>query len=131
MKIKYYFSEDFRESFPKIMDKTFTENQLKEIYKNIVNKEEYQDFQCWLFDMLKCGLIIESEEMKMKKSEIVENIIIILNWGQENKEYKNKIIDALDGVNWYLSNELMTRVLMRLSKARLTKIQHDVIEAIY
>lgn len=73
----------------------------------------------------------ESEEMKTKKNEIVENIIIILNWGQENKEYKNKIIDALDGVNWYLSNELMTRVLMRLSKARLTKIQHDVIEAIY
>lgn len=67
----------------------------------------------------------------MKKREIVENIIIILNWGQENKEYKNKIIDALDGVSWYLSNELMTRVLMRLSKARLTKIQHDVIEAIY
>lgn len=67
----------------------------------------------------------------MKKSEIVENIIIILNWGQENKKYKNKIIDALDGVNWYLSNELMTRVLMRLNKARLTKIQHDVVEAIY
>lgn len=73
----------------------------------------------------------ESEETKMKKSEIVENIIIILNWGQENKEYKSKIFDALDGVNWYLSNELMTRVLMRLSKARLIKIQHDVIEAIY
>lgn len=73
----------------------------------------------------------ESKEMKMKKNEIVENIIIILNWGQESKEYKNKIIDALDGVNWYSSNELMTRVLMRLSKARLTKIQHDVIEAIY
>lgn len=51
----------------------------------------------------------------MKKREIVKNIIIILNCGQENKEYKNKIIDALDGVNWYLSNELMTRVLMRLN----------------
>lgn len=63
----------------------------------------------------------ESEEMEMKKNEIVENIIIILNWGQENKEYKSKIFDALDGVNWYLSNELMTRVLMRLSKARLEK----------
>lgn len=67
----------------------------------------------------------------MKKTEIVENIIIVLNWGQENKEYKNKIIDALDGVNWYLSNELMIRVLMRLSRGRLIKIQHDVIEAIY
>lgn len=67
----------------------------------------------------------------MKKTEIVENIITVLNWGQENKEYKNKIIDALDGVNWYVSNELMTRVLMRLSRGRLIKIQHDVIEAIY
>lgn len=35
----------------------------------------------------------------MKKIEMVENIITILNWGQENKEYKNKIIDALDSVN--------------------------------
>lgn len=67
----------------------------------------------------------------MKKIEIVENIITILNWGQENKEYKDKIFDALDGVNWYLSNELMTRVLMRINKRRLMKIQHDVIEAIY
>jgi len=67
----------------------------------------------------------------MRKIEIVENIIIVLNWGQENKEYKNRIIDALNGVNWYLSNELMTRVLVRLSRERLIKIQHDVIEAIY
>lgn len=67
----------------------------------------------------------------MRKTEIAKNIITVLNWVQENKEYKNKIIDALDGVNWYLSNELMTRVLMRLSRERLIKIQHDVIEAIY
>lgn len=67
----------------------------------------------------------------MKKTEIAKNIITVLNWGQENKEYKNKIIDALGGVNWYLSNELMTRVLIRLSRERLIKIQHDVIEAIY
>lgn len=67
----------------------------------------------------------------MKKTEIAKNIITVLNWVQENKEYKNKIIDALDGVNWYLSNELMTRVLLRLSRESLIKIQHDVIEAIY
>lgn len=63
----------------------------------------------------------------MKKTEIAKDIITVLNWVQENKEYKNKIIDALDGVNWYLSNELMTRVLMR----EIDKNQHDVIEAIY
>lgn len=34
---KYYFSEDSRESLPNIMDKTFTENQLKEVYLNIID----------------------------------------------------------------------------------------------
>lgn len=55
---KYYFSEDNRESLPDIMDKTFTENQLKEIYLDIIDKTEYKDFSEWFFDMLKSGLII-------------------------------------------------------------------------
>lgn len=55
---KYYFSEDNRESLQDIMDRSFTENQLKEVYRDIVNKNEYHDFQEWFFDMLKSGLII-------------------------------------------------------------------------
>ena len=55
---RYYFSEDNRESLPGIMDKTFTENQLKEVYLNIIDKTEYKDFSEWFFDMLKSGLII-------------------------------------------------------------------------
>lgn len=55
---KYYFSEDSRESLPNIMDKTFSENQLKEIYRDIIDKTEYKDFSEWFFDMLKNGLII-------------------------------------------------------------------------
>lgn len=55
---KYYFSEDNRESFPDIMDKTFSENQLKEVYRDIIDKTEYKDFSEWFFDMLKSGLII-------------------------------------------------------------------------
>lgn len=55
---KYYFSEDNRESLPEVMDKTFTEDQLKEVYRDIVDKTEYHDFKEWLFDMLRSGLIL-------------------------------------------------------------------------
>ena len=34
MENKFYFSEDNRESCPFLMDKSFTENQLKEVYPN-------------------------------------------------------------------------------------------------
>lgn len=40
------------------MDKTFTEDQLKEVYRDIVDKEEYHDFHEWFSDMLKSGLIL-------------------------------------------------------------------------
>ena len=42
------------------MNKTFTEDQLKEVYRDIVDKEEYKNFSEWFFDMLKCGLILHS-----------------------------------------------------------------------
>lgn len=54
---KYIFSEDNREYVPEFMDRTFTENQLKEVYVNVIDKTEYPDFQSWLHDMLKCGLV--------------------------------------------------------------------------
>ena len=40
------------------MDKTFTEDQIKEVYRDIVDKTEYHDFQEWFFDMIKSGLIL-------------------------------------------------------------------------
>lgn len=58
MENKFYFSEDNRESLPDIMDRSFTENQLKEVYQDIIDKTEYKDFSEWFFDMLKSGLII-------------------------------------------------------------------------
>lgn len=58
MKNRYYFSEDNRESLPDAMDKTFSENQLKEVYRDIIDKTEYHDFHEWFSDMLKSGLIL-------------------------------------------------------------------------
>ena len=40
------------------MDKTFTEDQLKEVYRDIVDKTEYKNFSEWFFDMLKTDLIL-------------------------------------------------------------------------
>lgn len=39
--------------------RTFTKDQMKEIYRDMVHKEEYPDFECWLADMLKIGVFEE------------------------------------------------------------------------
>ena len=68
MKNRYYFSEDNRESLTDVMDRSFSENQLKEIYRDIIDKTEYHDFQEWFSDMLKSGLILHiQEEAKVPK----------------------------------------------------------------
>lgn len=66
MKNRYYFSEDNRESLPDAMEKTFSENQLKEVYRDIIDKTEYKDFSEWFFDMLKNGLIIHRQTKERK-----------------------------------------------------------------
>lgn len=38
---------------------TYSDDEMKNIYKLIVNKKEYQDFECWLFDMIKSGVFVE------------------------------------------------------------------------
>lgn len=54
---EYYFSEDNRGSLPEVMDRVFTKSQLKEVYRDIIDKTEYRDFQEWFLDMLKNNLI--------------------------------------------------------------------------
>lgn len=63
---RYYFSEDNRESLPDAMEKTFSENQLKEVYRDIIEKTEYKDFSEWFFDMVKNGLIIHRQTKERK-----------------------------------------------------------------
>ncbi len=54
----FYFSADIAETNPELMNSFFSENQLKEVYRDIIDKTEYKDFSEWFFDMLKSGLII-------------------------------------------------------------------------
>lgn len=37
----------------------FTPNQMVEVYRDMVNKEEYPDFTGWLYDMVKSGVFVE------------------------------------------------------------------------
>lgn len=36
--------------------KAFTSSQMREVYKDSVDKTEYQDFESWLYDMIKSGV---------------------------------------------------------------------------
>lgn len=36
--------------------KAFTSSQMKEVYRDLVDKKEYQDFESWLYDMIKSGV---------------------------------------------------------------------------
>ena len=36
--------------------RTFTEEQLQEVYIDLADKAEYPDFECWKIDMLKSGV---------------------------------------------------------------------------
>jgi hypothetical protein len=40
--------------------KTFTEKQMHEVYRNMVDKTEYPDFECWKTDMLMSGVFEKS-----------------------------------------------------------------------
>lgn len=42
-------------------NQTFTLEQMAEIYKNLVNKNEYSNFDCWLLDMLRSGVFVFEE----------------------------------------------------------------------
>lgn len=66
---RYYFSEDNRESLPDAMEKTFSENQLKEVYRDIIEKQSIKIFRNGFWHAqkwLNYSQTNEREEMKMK-----------------------------------------------------------------
>ena len=40
--------------------KCFTKKQMHEVYRDLVDKAEYPDFECWKMDMLKSGVFEEA-----------------------------------------------------------------------
>ena len=72
----------------------------------------------------------------MKKKEMAEQVIIVLNWANENWDtlaytQKRALDKGLRKDIWYVSNELTFNALMRFTKYELIEVLHDVVEAIY
>ena len=42
-----------------LKNRTFTIEQIQEVYRDLADKKEYPDFECWLADMLKSGVFEE------------------------------------------------------------------------
>ena len=42
-----------------INGRSFTYEQMQEVYRDLANKEEYPDFDCWFTDLLK-GVVFET-----------------------------------------------------------------------
>ena len=40
-------------------NRKFNSNQIKEVYRDMADKAEYPSFECWISDMLKCGVFEE------------------------------------------------------------------------
>lgn len=36
--------------------RSFTSSQMKEVYRDLVDKEEFQNFEMWIYDMIKSGV---------------------------------------------------------------------------
>lgn len=49
-------------------DRTFTEKQMHEVYRDLADKNEYPDFECWFSDMLKSGVFEEVKQMQTVKT---------------------------------------------------------------
>ena len=42
-----------------LQGRTFTARQMKEVYRDLADRTEYPDYECWLTDMLKSGVFEE------------------------------------------------------------------------
>ncbi|MCC8051908.1 MAG: DUF3849 domain-containing protein [Clostridiales bacterium] len=75
----YRFAEDIRETYPDLLGRTFMDNQMKELYQSIIDKKEYPQFDGWLQDMRKSGLVYlcyknyVSAQNKVRSAEELRN----------------------------------------------------------
>lgn len=72
----------------------------------------------------------------MKKKEMAEQVIIVLNWAHNNWEslthaQHTALLSGLRKDIWYASNNITLNALMRFTKDELSNVLHDVVEAIY
>ena len=95
-----------------LQGRVFNEKQMKEVYKDLANKNEYTTFEDWLHDMLKSGVFEEisfnnfiDDKEKMfdfiilKKDEFLKSYSYLTEEEYENtlQLVKQKVLER---INW-------------------------------
>lgn len=83
---KYSFPEKAVLVYPTLIGKEFTEQQIKEVYRDVVIYFEYPCFESWLEGMKRNGFIIETEVKLSKELLILDTIEEIRQKAHENPE---------------------------------------------
>lgn len=99
-------------------NRVFTESQMKEVYRDMADKTEYQSFDIWLDDMIKSGVFekytarslferyIDDIEQFIEYEEGVETIVFhILD--REDMKYRDV---------WQMADELDDLILAKASE---------------
>lgn len=124
---KYTFTVDIEETHPEFLDRTFTEGQFYEVYRDAVDKAEYPDFDCWLHDMKKAGLVVETTIEMTKELHLLDAIEDIRQRAKEHPEnypldYTIRLITGMVACNLgYADRAEWTEILKQCENSRYAK----------
>ena len=124
---KYTFTIDISETYPELCNRTFTENQLKEVYRDIVDKTEYRDFQEWFYDMKKSCLIIEANVEMTEDLSLLDSIEEIRQKAKERPaeypiDYTIRLITAMVASHMgYTDRTQWTELLKQCKDSKYSK----------
>lgn len=124
---KYTFTIDISETYPELCNRTFTEDQLKEVYRDIVDKTEYRDFQEWFYDMKKSCLIIEANVEMTEDLSLLDSIEEIRQKAKERPaeypiDYTIRLITAMVASHMgYTDRTQWTELLKQCKDSKYSK----------
>lgn len=124
---KYTFTIDISETYPELCNRTFTESQLKEVYRDIVDHTEYKDFQEWFYDMKKSCLIIEANVEMTEELSLLDSIEEIRQKAKERPaeypiDYTIRLITAMVASHMgYTDRTQWTELLKQCKDSKYSK----------
>lgn len=124
---KYTFTIDISETYPELCNRTFTESQLREVYRDIVDKTEYRDFQEWFYDMKKSCLIIEANVEMKEELSLLDSIEEIRQKAKERPaeypiDYTIRLITAMVASHMgYTDRTQWTELLKQCKDSKYSK----------
>ena len=124
---KYTFTIDISETYPELCNRTFTEDQLKEVYRDIIDKTEYKDFQEWFYDMKKSCLIIEANVEMTEELSLLDSIEEIRQKAKERPaeypiDYTIRLITAMVASHMgYTDRTQWTELLKQCKDSKYSK----------